>query len=192
MMDDATDPFGAKQIEMPVGIVIEKRPSQSRWISHTWKPVAILPGAAPTSEWRLLSRTDDGVETYHIATLPILLHRKETEAYLVNLSTNPPCVYVVLEENADPDDPDAPDVAAVRATVSPFEAQDFLDTGEDIVEPVAMPEGMIAWLKEFADRHHVQEIFKKRKRKPHTEEEARFGKQLHPVEQRYYDRNKLN
>ena len=191
MTDDTPDPFGAKQIEMPVGIVIEKRPSKSRWISHTWKPIAVLPGAAATEEWRLLS-SEDGVETFHIATLSVQLHRKETEAYLVNLTNEPPSVYIVLEENDDPDDFDAPEVSAVRATVSPFEAQDFLDTGEDIIEPVPMPDGMIAWLREFTERHHVQETFKKRKRKPHTEEQAQFGKRLHPMEQRYYDRTKLN
>lgn len=191
MTKDPVDPFGTKQIEMHVGIVVEKRPSKSRWISHTWKPVAVIPGAAPISEWRQLSEIE-GVETHHIATLPVVLHRKETEAYLVNLNNTPPSVYVVLEESDDHDDLEAPEISAVRATVSPFEAQDYLDTGEDIVEPVPLPEGMIAWLQEFTDRHHVQETFKKRKRKPSTEEQAQFGKRLHPIEQRHYDRKKLN
>lgn len=191
MSDRKPDPFDAREIHMSVGIVVEKRPAQSRWISHTWKPVAVLPGAGAAEGWRLLSDTD-GVQQYHIATLVLELHRKETEAYLVNLSNDPPSVYVVLREPEEDDDPNAPEIRAVRATASPFEAQDFLDCGEDIVEPVPMPPGMIAWLQEFTDRHHVETPFKKRKRKPHAEEEARFGKQLHPIEQRFYDKTKLN
>ena len=87
--DSPDDSFAAREIEMPMGIVVEKRPAVSRWITHVWKPVAVLPGAHPLSEWKLL--IDDGsVQTYHIATLPLTLHRKETEAYLVNLANETP------------------------------------------------------------------------------------------------------
>lgn len=30
-------------------------------------------------------------------------------------------------------------------TASPYEAQDYEDNGEDIVEKILMPEGLIAW-----------------------------------------------
>lgn len=190
MTRDEADPFTEREIQISMGVVVERRPATSRWVSHVWKAVAVLPGAGPIDEWRLLDR-DGEVERFHIATLSLELHRKETESYLVNLSNEVPSVYVVLRTpDGEEDDPDPPEIAAVRATASPFEAQDFLDCGEDLVEPVPMPAGMIAWVREFVDRHHVEEPFKKRKRKNYVEQEPGFGKRLHPIEQRFYDKQK--
>ncbi|MEC9265088.1 MAG: DUF3305 domain-containing protein [Alphaproteobacteria bacterium] len=192
MSNENPDAFDAREIRMSLGIVVEKRPAASRWISHTWRPVAVLPGAAALSEWKLLDREGD-VERIQIATLELELHRKETEAYLVNLANETPSVYVVLRApDLEDDDADAPEICAVRATASPFEAQDFLDSGEDIVEPVPMTEGLIAWVQAFIDRHHEETQFKKRKRKDFRREEPAFGKALHPIEQRFYDKRKLN
>ncbi|MDW3206228.1 MAG: DUF3305 domain-containing protein [Alphaproteobacteria bacterium] len=192
MPNQKSDAFDAREIRMPLGIVVEKRPATSRWISHTWRPVAVLPGASEITEWKLLDQTD-GVERFQIATLELELHRKETEAYLVNLANEVPSIYVVLRApDPEDDDPEAPEISAVRATASPFEAQDFLDCGEDIVEPVPMTEGLIAWVQAFVDRHHQEAPFKKRKRKDFRREEPAFGKVLHPIEQRFYDKSKLN
>ncbi len=58
----------------------------------------------------------------------------------------------------------AHELELVGVTASPYEAQDHADTGEEIVEPVAMPPGLIAWVREFVERHHVDEAFVKRKR----------------------------
>jgi hypothetical protein len=190
MSEDTPDPFGAREISMPLGIVVEKRRIEHRWASHVWRPVAVLPGAGPIDDWRLL-KSENGTDTFQVATLPLILHRKETEAYLANLTNEPPSIYVVLRDDSDAD-PEAPEIRAVHATASPYEAQDFLDSGEDIVEPVPMPPGVIAWVREFTERHHVEVAFKKRKRKPATQEEAQFGKRLDPIEQRFYDKKKLN
>ena len=62
------------------------------------------------------------------------------------------------EEDADHD------MDLVAVTASPYEAQDFCDTGEEIVEPVAIPAGLVAWMRDFVDRHHVEEEFHKRRR----------------------------
>lgn len=190
MTDDTSDPFGAREISMPLGIVVEKRRIQNRWATHVWRPVAVVPGAGEIDDWLLLKQ-EEGVDTYQVATLPLRLYRKETEAYLSNLANDPPAIYVVLRDDSDAD-PEAPEIRAVRATASPYEAQDYLDTGEDIVEAVPMPPGLIAWVREYTERHHVDVAFKKRKRKPASEGEAQFGKRLDPIEQRFYDKRKLN
>ena len=53
---------------------------------------------------------------------------------------------------------------AVLVTASPFEGQDYADTGEEIVEKIPMTEGLIAWVRDFALEHHRHEQFIKRKR----------------------------
>ena len=80
----------------------------------------------------------------------------DAEAYRHGLSSREPCIYVVLRDG-DPLD-------VVLATASPYEAQDYADTGEEIVEKVPMPEGLAAWIRDFALTHYEEEEFKKRKR----------------------------
>ncbi|MDG1240070.1 MAG: DUF3305 domain-containing protein, partial [Planktomarina sp.] len=50
------------------------------------------------------------------------------------------------------------------ATASPFEAQDYADTGEELVEKVPMPEGLVAWVRDYVEAHHEDQVFVKRRR----------------------------
>jgi hypothetical protein len=157
---------------LPLGVVLERREVDNRWVKTVWRPVSVVPGAAEGLAWKPLA-SGPGWAHFLTATLPLELHRKETEAYKINLSNRPPQVYVVVRAL---DDPDAEhDVAPFLVTASPYEAQDYLDSGDDVVEGVAMPEGVIAWVQAFVDAHHVEEPFVKRKRKPRTPEREPFG-----------------
>ena len=162
-----------KQLVMPVGIVVERRELNNRWQKVAWKPVGVLPGASPIDGKRVLL-SGEGWVHFHMATLPLELHRKETLAYKTNLNSEPPKLYVVLRMTEDPADEE--DVRPFLVTASPFEAQDYLDSGDDIVEGVTMPDAVIAWIRDFCDRHHVDEPFKKRKRKRYDPNEVGFGK----------------
>lgn len=142
---------------MPVGVVIRRLPGVTRWAQHSWKAVAILPGAADAN-WIELRREGDAVE-YHAATLPLDLHGAETEAYLHGLSAEEPSVFVVMR---DSDSQGPLDVLLI--TASPYEAQDYTDSGEEIVEKVPMTPGLMAWVEAFVQQHHQDEVFIKRKR----------------------------
>ena len=146
-----------KSVSIPLGIVIRKAPGVTRWVDHVWKAVAVLPGAGP-AHWKKL-RCDGDVIEYHAATVPLELFRTDTEAYLHGLSTKIPAIYVVMRESegADPLD-------VVLTTASPYEAQDYADTGEELVEKVPMPEGLVAWIRDYVEQHHEDEVFIKRRR----------------------------
>lgn len=161
-----------KLISMPVGIVVERRELNNRWQKIAWKPVGVLPGAGPVDASRMLLR-GDGWTHYHMATLPLELHRKETLAYKTNLNDNPPRLFVVLRSNEEPDALE--DVAPFLITASAFQAQDYLDAGDDIVEGVTMPDAIVAWVQAFCDHHHVDEPFKKRKRKRYDADDIGFS-----------------
>lgn len=173
---DQQPPGGARIVErVPVGVVLERRKSRHPWLDYAWKPVAAIVGAPardPRGEWPVAVQGDDWVH-FHAGTLTLELFRKETEAYKVNLSQEPPRLFVVMR---DPEDPavDHP-LVPVLVTASPFEAQDYLDSGNELVEPVAMPPALIGFLQEFVDRHHVDEPFKKRKRRPHDPRKVGFA-----------------
>lgn len=168
----ATADLSNREASIPVGVVIRKQPGVTRWAKWIWRAVAVLPGAKP-AEWYEMRRDGDAVE-YHAATVDLEVHRKETEGYRVSLSTDPPSVYVVLRPTEDPEAEH--DVEVFRVTASAFEAQDYLDSGEEIVEPVPMPPQLLAWLTSFVEVHHVDEEFHKRKRKRWTEDLVEDGK----------------
>ena len=146
-------------IHIPLGIVILRQPGVTRWAAHVWKAVAVLPGAAP-AHWKELRREGDAVE-FHAETLSLELHRADAEAYLQGLSAKTPAIYVIMRLNTDGGE--AP-LQFVLATASPFEAQDYADTGEELVEKVPMPEGLVAWVRDFVELHHEEETFVKRRR----------------------------
>ncbi len=142
---------------MPVGIVLRRTPGVTRWAKWHWTAAAVLPGAGP-ADWRELRREGEAVE-YHAATLMLELHGAETEAYLHGLSAEVPSLYVVMR----PGEGEAP-LDALLVTASPYEAQDYCDSGEEIVEKVPMPHGLVAWVRDFVETFHEEEVFVKRKR----------------------------
>ena len=165
---------------MPVGVVIERRDLDNPWQDHEWTVVSVVPGAGEIADWLELARGDGWVR-YHMGSSILELHRKETEAYRVNLSNDPPMVYVVLRTTDDADEPHELELFLV--TASAYDAQDYLDSGEDIVEAVVMPGDMVAWVQAFIDTHHVDEPFRKRKRKRYDPDAVGFGRPA-PADQR--------
>ncbi len=153
-----------KQETLPIGVVLERREIDNPWKDHDWRPVALIPGAPtadPEQDWLLL-RDGEGWAHFHAGTLPLELFRKETEGYKLNLSQDPPRLYVVLRPGEDQDC--AHDLVPFLVTACPYEAQDYLDSGEELVETVAMPVDVIAFVQAYVDFHQVDEPFKKRKR----------------------------
>lgn len=150
-----------RMAEMPVGVVVERREIGNPWQKWRWLPAAVIIGAAPAETGTELAR-GPGFVRYFGGTLPLELHRKETEAYRRNLANRPPAVYVALRRDGGEHGGLAYRPAVV--TASPYMAEDLLD-GDDIVEALPMPEGLVAWVQSFIDRHHVDQPFVKRKRK---------------------------
>ena len=177
-----------RQERLPLGVVVERRKIDNPWVDHAWKAVAVIAGARdmdPKGPWTELARGSSGGTAdsqakgedwvhFHAGTLPLELFRKETEGYKVNLSQRPPRLFIVLRSGEDLDCDH--DIAPFLVTACPYEAQDYLDSGEELVEPVAMPEGVAAFIQAFVDQHHVDEPFKKRKRKRYDSGETGFAR----------------
>ena len=157
MTDNVQQLFVQRQIEMPVGVILCRRPGVTRWQRQVWSAAAVVPGAAP-ADWRELRREGEVVD-YHVATVPLSLHRAEAESYRVALTMEPPAVFVILEPPGSDGRP-----AVHHVTASAYEAQDYADAGDQSVEVVAMPDGLVAWVQAFVTAHFKEEKFKKRKR----------------------------
>lgn len=163
------NPQEERRISMPVGVVVRRTPGVTRWAKWAWRASAVLPGAGP-ADWRELRREGDAVE-FHAGTLPMTLYRTDTEAYLTGLSSEPPNVWAVLRATDDALRP----LELVAVTASPYEAQDFGDSGEEIVEAIPAPPGLIAWIRDFCERHHRTDDFVKRTRKRWKEDRREDG-----------------
>ncbi len=145
---------------MPVGIVVQRLPSVSRWAKHAWKATAVLPGAAK-ADWKEL-RPEGSVTEFHAATLPLTLFVSDSEAYAHELQARTPSVYVIMRPNEKTGDRPW---QVTSVTASPYEAQDYCDSAEELVEKIAMPDGLRAWITDFVDAHFEEEVFVKRRRK---------------------------
>lgn len=160
-----------REVRIPVGVVVEKRASRHPWGQPIWEPVSVFT-PAPPAEWTVMVETEAAVR-YHAATKPLVLHRKETEALVVNLSGPRPELYVVLRPN---EGNRAFPYHVHIVTASPYEAQDHEDSGDAVIGKVAMPEPIQALVEAFVAEHHVEETFKKRRRDKLDTEERLFGK----------------
>ena len=159
-----------KFAEMPLGIVVRRTPGVTKWVPWIWNAVGVLPGASDAS-WKVLREEGDTTE-YHAATVRLQLHGSDAEAYLSGLSARVPSIYVVMRASHDDERP----YDVVLVTASPYEAQDYEDSGEDKVEKITMPEGLVAWVRDFALAHYEEEEFKKRRRDKKRVDRVEDGK----------------
>ena len=154
-----------KTVSMAVGVLIRRSPGVTRWQREVWTLAGVIPMAPPAS-WRL-TREADGVAEFHAGTLPLELHRKDTDSLIQNLTAQVPSVWVALRGAGRP--------AVGRVTASPFEASFNEIDAEDRVEKVSMPGALVEWVEAFVAAHHVDEPFIKRRRDRREEGAAQDG-----------------
>jgi hypothetical protein len=155
---------------LPIGVVVRRSAGVTRWAKYAWKATAILPGAGP-ADWKVLQSSEAATE-FHAATLPLTLYVSDAEAYAHELQARQPSVYAVLRPNNITDD--VPWSVAL-VTASPYEAQDYCDSAEELVEKIPMPNGLHAWISKFVDKHYEEEAFVKRRRDKTRVDETQDG-----------------
>lgn len=144
---------------IPIGVVVRRTPGVTRWAKYAWRASDVLPGAG-LADWKVL-RTEGDITEYHAATVPLTLYVSDAEAYAHELMTREPSVYAILRPNEG--STDLPWTVAL-VTASPYEAQDYCDSAEELVEKIAMPEGLHAWIADFVETYYEEEAFVKRRR----------------------------
>lgn len=154
------------------GVVLERKPSVSRWADWTWKVVAIIPDAPATGGWSELEREGESVR-YMIAPFAVTLHYKMVETYDANLESSEPSIWAALEEDSSQDPP-----WKVRGvTLDPYQAQSWQEAGEGLVEKLPMPPETLAWFAGFLKQVPEAPAFRKRRRDSVKVEEQKFGKE---------------
>jgi hypothetical protein len=142
-----------------VAVIVERVKAASPWIDYTWRPAAVLAGQPGTPAWTALE--SDGERTrFYAGPAFVELHRTETANYRDNLESGSPSLWVVLRETAG-----EPPYALYLVTADPAEGEGMTAAGNNIVEPVPMPEPLRGAIAAFVAEHHVEgEAFVKRER----------------------------
>ncbi len=172
----------ASSDQCAIGLILERRECEHPWQDHEWVSTGVTTDVTDADGWTLLYQMD-GVKRFLSPSVALELHASETEAYLYNLGSPLPSLFLVLRE----DDASVMEVpfAIHLITASPYEAQDYMDSSEEHVDRIAMDEGMKAWVERFVSINHQEQDFKKRKRDKLDIDEHKFGQEpLHELRRR--------
>jgi len=145
-------------IQIPVGVVVERRKASNAWIDFVWRPVAVLTGAPDAKPWTVLDEVGDNTRFYAGRT-EIELHVSDTGGYRDNLASGAPALWVVLRPTGG-----QPCYQLLIVTADPSEGEAMTEPGTDLVESVPMPEAIRDRIAVFVMEHHVERSFFKRKR----------------------------
>jgi hypothetical protein len=142
-----------------VGVLAERRKASSQWIDHVWRPLAALAGAPAAAPWTVVEEAGE-TTTFYAGAAEVALYRNETGNYRDNLASGAPKLWVVLRPTGVD-----PAYELIAVTADPSEGEAFTEAGNDLVEPVPMPDAVRDALAAFVAEHHVERPFFKRKRK---------------------------
>ena len=152
-------PAALPSLAIPVGVVVERRKSDSPWIDFVWRGIAVLPDEPSTEPWTVL-REQDGTTLFYAGSATVDLYPSETARYRDNLVSGSPGIWIVLSpsEGAWP-------YAVTTVTADPAEGEGFTEAADNLVEAVPMPEALRETIERFVVEHHVEREFVKRKRR---------------------------
>jgi hypothetical protein len=135
-----------------VAVVMQRRALNNRWQSEAWEPFGVLPycdGACEGEVGPRMILDADGVTQWLYAGHEIRLHRDEAEGYYLNVSTAEPKVFVSWRM-------DEGRAVPLLLTVSYHEASRWMD-GSEVVDAVAMPPDVFAWVGEWVGKNYRPE-----------------------------------
>jgi len=154
-----------------LAVVMQCRPSRSRWESVVWEPWSVIESDEPAGEPRLLVEQDGMVQWLHPG-FELFIHRDETEGYYLNVSTASPRIFVLwrMDEEAQRGLP-------LQLTASYEEAGRWMDGG-NAVDSVAMPLDIFAWVGDYVEKNYRPEPKKRIKPRSfvHPKDRDRAGR----------------
>ncbi|MFD0858709.1 DUF3305 domain-containing protein [Roseovarius aquimarinus] len=135
-----------------VAVVGVSHPPANKWARRSLRPAAIL-AAIPALERGSVMTEQGEVLSVYLGDFSVQLHSGETSHYFDNLSAAQPSLWVAM---------DGAEVKLV--TADPYEGEALASDPERVVEALAMPPAIMARVRSFAEAHHKQETFHKRRR----------------------------
>ena len=149
-------PAAVPLLRIPVGVVVERRRTDSLWIDFVWRGIGVLPDEPEMKPWTVL-REQDEATLYYAGSATVVT---KNQLYRDNIASGTPSIWIVLS----PSEGTWPyDISAV--TADPAEGEAHTEAGANLVEAVAMPEMLRDVIENFIAEHHVEREFVKRERR---------------------------
>lgn len=143
------------QSSFPVSIIMEKRPSVSKWADAYWSVVGVIVGEQTATEKTLL-HTQDDIEQYLYPSFSVHLYKDECESYYYNMVSPKPSCYIITD-NEDSEEP-----KPVKVSMSFDEAHAYQEAGQEVY-PVEIPAEIYGWMEAFViDNYFPEKKFKRK------------------------------
>jgi len=154
-----------ERISRKVAVIVERQAVESRWESHRWSLVGVVPDEGGVErvlvdDGRILRRLHPGHD--------LTLFPDEAEGYYLNATSGAPSVFVALRQ-----DEATGDIYPFQATLSYNEAARWMD-GSEKVERVAAWAELAEWLAGWVEQNYRPEPKERRKPRSFQGKEGRL------------------
>ena len=174
----------SKHVLMPVRVILLRKKSINPWVNFNWSVYDVLPGSGtndssiqPLIDVNHIDKNQNENSDLFKVETEIDLHRAEAEAYVENLGSSDPSIYVVLRPDAPDEESSEHGIILESVSLSPYTIQDYEDIGEDQIEKVPLKGPIANFLENFVANHFKPVEFKKRHRdKKHITDNIEDGK----------------
>jgi hypothetical protein len=148
-----------------LSIILERAPIESRWATHRWDLLGVVPDQG--GEARTIVESATAMQRLHPG-FDVALYRDEAEGYYLNVSSESPSVFVCLRTDEATGEP-----YPFQATLSYNEAARWMDSNERVERAPAWPE-LAAWMAEWVAENYRPEPKKRERPKSFVGKEGRL------------------
>ncbi|SDN50309.1 DUF3305 domain-containing protein [Polaromonas sp. JS666] len=148
-----------------VAVVMRRERINNRWQPWRWVLADVVPHEDGFGTVPRLLLNDEREERWLHPGFAVELFTDDAEGYYLNASTGQPCFWVLWRMEEEALLADEPIALPQTVTLSYHDAGRWLDA-QETVEQVPAPPEVVAWLREFVDKHHVAEP--KRRQRPQS------------------------
>ena len=150
-----------------IAVILERETVESRWESHRWSLVGVVPDVG--GEPRTILEHETCLQRLYPG-LEVTLFADEAEGYFLNASSEAPSVFISVRN-----DEATGDMYPFQATLSYNEAARWMDSNERVERTVVWPE-LAAWMGQWVEENYRPEP-KKRRRPRSFEGKGRLREQ---------------
>ena len=157
-----------------VAVVMRRERIDNRWQSWRWELADVVPHEDGFGDRPRLLLADHNEQRWLHPGFKVELFLGDAEGYYLNVTTAKPCFWVVWRMEEQPALADEPIAMPQTITLSYHDAGRWLDA-QETVEQVPAPDGVVQWLQEFVDGHHVLEAKRRQRPQSFRPLQDRFG-----------------
>ncbi|MEA1888148.1 MAG: DUF3305 domain-containing protein [Pseudomonadota bacterium] len=146
---------------LTVSVIMESRPSASRWIDEAWSVVGVTVGQYADDADKQVAKIlieQDGMKQLMYSGFALTLYKDECESYYHNLKAPSPGCYVIARNNGE----DVP--IPYLVSLSFDEANAYLECEDTVFTTTLAPE-LYRWVEQFVLVNYVPKKRIRRKRK---------------------------